>query len=500
MRNTPNRQVSKARLLEHSSNKVMDLVDYWIPTAPPFFRNIIYRLLYFPFLSIILLSILISILLYFSLNPFLSGFISILFSFIIIPISFFLVLIIYYIISRGYSVYDPDSIIERIPYKVSEHDSLIIVFDAKNKYSNITISDPADNIFELPHTIKEMLHTSSNDIHRMFILLHGGRENRPLVRLAELRHDSKTGSITLVTGNTSYTDFWFIHHFSDYALARRVSKESKSRLWSCGPRRSEDEKRCEQFVTTRSTLYPYLMDYYSRVAYQDIETSSGIRLRLASMRDGSFKTAPILPNGLGITGIVRLVDKENTSNDVLLLQRRSKGHVDSGRLQWSFAGLVGSFDDLFERRNYIRDYFHIQFNGPDLTLLDLCWEELQDEVLVPIGIADIVAHADNALSILPIALIFNAEKLFQPELVLEVKIAVNTNIFNTIYNTIPHLDDLYSQPDARFALLNTTDVSEPDRYQATINKISDVANNLNITPRYLFMMILELYRIHSEWD
>lgn len=499
MHRMPYKVKQRDHLLKHSSNKVLDLIDYWVPTAPRPFRSLLYNLLLFSYISIPLLTITIGVLLYLSFNPQLSSFIGIVFSFIILPLSLALVMIIYYLTARGYSIYKPENTIEHIPYKVSEYDSLIIPFKSTSKYSSITISDPTNNIYELPYTIKHMLYASSNDIHRIFLLLHGGRENRPLVRLTELKYNSEAGSITFITGNASYIDFWYVHHFADFAIARRVSKESKSRLWSCSSQRSKDKKLCEQFVTIRSTLYPYLMDYYSRLAFQDIETPSGIRLRVAHLQDGSFKTAPILPNGLGITGIVRLIDKENPSNDVLLLQRRSRGQVDRGRLQWSFAGLVGSFDDLFERRNYTRDHYHTRSDSSDLTLLDLCWEELQDEILVPIELDNVIHPIDSSFGVSPIALILNAEKLFQPELAVEVKIAIDPDVFQKLHGRFPMLDQVVSQPASRFALLNTADIGKPDEYSATISRINDITRTLNIKPRYLFSIILEMYRMHNEW-
>ena len=423
------------------SAKLRDALDFILFGAPYNFgkvQDILYSLvetlshpLILPFVAAIFIATL--LLLYFL------GFKVAITTMLVISFSYIFTYLFWVSLSYSHHSYrnPAQSLTPNIKYK----HSLILKFSKAE--INLDVKDITKGVYKMPNYLSSMLQLSLRDMNRYFVLTRGSRENRPLLTLRGIALVAKNDSaqINLKLGMSSYYDMWYTHYFADVILSRRISRASESSKWVCKTFYPEgrDRSACEEFVTLRNTLSPYLRWHFMN-SLSDLEPSSievldetvrGYILKSSNKNKPKWEVCfpDLLPNGLGVTGIVMLksADAEEpytqSKQGIFILQTREQNIQDPGLLQWSFAGLIGALDDIFERRNYYRDAGEVPNGGTFFSVFDFLWEEILDEVLMPLELQDLL-QKENAIEVRPIGIIINAEKLYQPELIVRVNINV----------------------------------------------------------------------------
>ena len=484
-----NDDAHKGKERETQESRRLDLIDYLVfgasydlGKAYSVVRLCSKNYYCFPLLAIMLLGVIIAFSL---LWPDLASSISYLF---FIPLLIATFIIVTWFITGGYSKYRMP--FYKLPAKVRYEDSFVI--NLRNVDINFRPLEHAISEYEVPNSLKSMLRTGAKNLEAHFVMATG-RENRPLITLRKLRFNG--GSLEIDWGVASFYDMWRTHYFADVILARRVSRSSESIKWACDVLYERNAKeKCEKLVTLRNVLSAYLNWYFnsrlqqpcfekSRLSLmQDKEEYAFMYTYATSAGDKSSKAAiafpEILPNGLGVTGVVILQEKSGEKK-IALLQLREDNALDPSKLQWSFAGIIGAFDDFLERKSLLADFSN------HFSLDDFMWEELYDEVLRPL---DIPKHTNYKVQAL--GLIINADKLYQPELIVSVRIPLEKSELTKITKTIQHWKQADAKSNLRYLNLNNqNDIKEFEQW---------ISTNKPHKMRYIFPIIWALAKIELE--
>lgn len=201
-----------------------------------------------------------------------------------------------------------------------------------------------------------------------FFLAHAGSLDIPKLTLCsiELLDD---GGVRLHLGVAAFKEFFFSHHFADYALSRSSSKDSGR----------------------RETLRSLFGDVYAR-CYESF------------FRRGSntLQFLKYTPNTMGVTGCVRVVCGKESA---YFLQRR--GHHESaarGVFHLSYAGTINAYPD------------YARLHEP-ITLDMLADDEFVDEFMeAEPGLFLAAREPELRVTHELVGLCANSQYLFQPEL------------------------------------------------------------------------------------
>lgn len=229
--------------------------------------------------------------------------------------------------------------------------------------------------------------------------LEAGTLNIPKCSLLSLRFDSERA--TLRIGSTSFYSVYYSHYFADYRLSRD----------------STDENTKTRTVSLR-TVFGASVDRFLR---SQIPEDSAV----GSLGSYELRPHPVLPSPLGVTGVCYFT---MPGGERVFIARHRGGNVinEAMRLDWSFSGLV-------EAHPFFRP------DGAHIRLDEFVGTEMTDELLMPLreyaqrlqgevgeGIVEPVNY--RALGV-----IFNGKYLFQPELVVLVKLAVSPGAIRAIH-------------------------------------------------------------------
>lgn len=223
-----------------------------------------------------------------------------------------------------------------------------------------------------------------------FYLVEAGSLDIPKLSLNTITVDSNLNKVKLELGSASFFDIFYTHYSPDLVLSSQSANESDS-------------------PTTLRTLF-------GKSIFQHYVAQAG---------NGSEETihcSSLLPNPLGVSGIVLLV--AGSSTFVLLRKRGSHEIAAKNRLEWSFAGLVEAVDWVHESK--------IDFEK-------FAKSELDDEV-----ISKVPALNRYNPKIEPLGFVFNPLYLYQPEVFVAVKFAVKDE----------EIDDLRHKLDGSFLVVS----------------------------------------------
>jgi len=214
---------------------------------------------------------------------------------------------------------------------------------------------------------------------RELFVIDAGALDVPKISLEEVRVDEKSGSISLSVTSVSFFDVYYTHYFADGVLtAADFREESKSPMTL----REMLGTDIEQFVKAQCERF---------------HTS------------GVLKLFHLMPNPLGVTGIVRV---KHNQQWMYLLRSRGRNVINQiGSVDWSFSGLVESHE--FLDRYYAGEKW--------LDLSQFVINELWDETFGGRISRDELFELIDDVS--AIGLVFNATYLFQPELIVLVNLS-----------------------------------------------------------------------------
>lgn len=210
-----------------------------------------------------------------------------------------------------------------------------------------------------------------------FFLAHAGSLDIPKLTLLSIEN-SENGCISLKLGTAAFKEFFFSHHFADYALSRSSSNDAGKK------------------DTLRTLFAPMYSD-----SYRLFFTKAANKLELLNYT----------PNTMGITGCVRVICGAKTA---YFLQRR--GHHESAArnvLHLSYAGTLNAFP------NYLR-------RDQPVTLDLLADDEFEDEFMSAQPGAILKQHgASGQHKHELVGICANSQYLFQPELFVLTTITVD---------------------------------------------------------------------------
>ena len=174
--------------------------------------------------------------------------------------------------------------------------------------AKVTIRFDRDDFYEVPKILATCL--NSMEIDRTdFYYVAAGSLDLPKLTLKELTIDATDGNVGMNLGSSSYYDIFYTHNSPDLVLSTQQATERF------------------QKVTIRELFGDSLSQYYRKEA---------LRLR----KDGHLTLSPLLPNPIGVSGIV--IGECNGRAWVLMRRRRNDEIAEKGMLEWSFAGLIES--------------------------------------------------------------------------------------------------------------------------------------------------------------
>ena len=475
------RKEAKKREVEAQEAKRFDLLDYFIFGAS-YEMKVIYKIVRYcvkfsiclPTLALLTLATIISV----SLKwPSLASAISYL---LLVPALIATFIVAVWVLTRGYTRYWVG--FYKLPTRIKYEDSLVI--DLTGLSIKFSLPSDKDYEYKMPNTLLTMIKSGIKDPEKHYVLV-SGRENRPLLTLRQL-HTYEENVLELKCGTSSFSDMFFTHYFADVVIARRVSRTSSAIKWACDVFYDTDEQeKCEKHVTLRNTLSAYLNWYYQSKLTEAGFKKQSLKISQAGDLINIYRCAKnkkfsgegpchislpkILPNGLGVTGVVQMQEKGGERR-ILLFQVREGNILDPRKLQWSFAGLIGAYDDFYERKSILSDYSDF------FSIEDFIWEELYDEVLRPLNIPKNVDFKAQA-----VALIINAEKLYQPELIVKVWFELGKAEFKRVEKNIEPWDRGRTKSNLLYLQLLESDIGKFNEWLFSEQNLRKV--------RYLFPII-----------
>lgn len=276
---------------------------------------------------------------------------------------------------------------------------------------NVRVTINPNAFFKFPELMETLLRWVNFD-KEDFFRTHYGALDIPKLRLEQISgHSNK--EITLSLGYCSFYDISFSHYFADFELSNSRTSDS-TRNFSL---RSLLKKDIERHYMTQ------------RFHASDLQVIS----------------SSLVPNHIGITGIVSITYKNSLGEDVeiYVLQVRNKTDAAAkGRLQWSFAGTIDALPEFY--------------SNSTPSLKQLVDTELFDELLNQ-NKWSFISKRQNSPDILErpfsllkegdfrykaIGLLFNPLYLYQPELF--VHVCVNTSNAETI-NCLEYFRETHSR-------------------------------------------------------
>lgn len=262
-------------------------------------------------------------------------------------------------------------------------DSLIFAFPPK---SAIEMRFNSSMHYAIPPILEACFRWSEFD-REEFYLVEAGPLDLPKMSLISIGVNPDSSAVIFNLGTSSYYDIFFTHYSSDLVL----SKQSAGERNDAGP------------ITLRGLLGQSAAKFYQR---QISEISAG----------RTFECLKILPNPLGISGIVLL--SASGATYVLLRKRGSHEIAAKNKLEWSFAGLVEAFEWLHDS---------------DVNINDFVRSELEDEIFSYFS-----CLRDLECSIDLLGLVVNPLYLYQPEIFATVQYDVDESCLSKVIDLSRH--------------------------------------------------------------
>tara|TARA_R110001592_G_scaffold347315_2_gene640777 strand:+ start:766 stop:2049 length:1284 start_codon:yes stop_codon:yes gene_type:complete len=249
---------------------------------------------------------------------------------------------------------------------------------------NITFSFDYKSYYTFPSILEASYKWIELDRDELF-LVEAGSLDIPKLTLKLLTYDKEKNSLLIELGVASFYDIFYTHYSPDLKLSSQSANQSS---FGNG--------------TTLRTLYESSILKYYEEANKSFDLS------------GQFLPISILPNPLGVSGIVIF----HTSDDTfVLLRRRGENEIlDRNRIEWAFAGLIEA-----------TDWVHTE----SIPFKDFAESELNDEVLKSLKMLE---GKESKLSTIGFAL--NPDCLYQPELFVTVEYNFNKEDFSTLGSQI----------------------------------------------------------------
>lgn len=238
--------------------------------------------------------------------------------------------------------------------------------------------------YEMPGTLKSLLSGMVTDRNQHIRMLRGP-VNRALVKLCSIniRHDknSTPKQIVMELGACSFRDAFFTHYFPDYEIVKGQTPN----------------------FTLRQEIGLLVKDHYG-----------GGGGKLIYSPNNPFGTFPLLPNHLGVTGIVEFVS-QNGKHWYVLQIKSNDDAADSKKLMWSFGAMVKMFPDLWSNPDS-RTLFEKEFDREIRN-----YEKFRN-----------LFHGCQERECKVLGLVFNALYLYQPEIIIKISYKADDKVANEL--------------------------------------------------------------------
>ncbi len=209
-------------------------------------------------------------------------------------------------------------------------------------------------------------------------------------------------SLNLSCSLTSFYNIIYTHYFPDYILSSSSSTDLKN----------------------KSTLRYYLHETLERLYSKEV------------LRSKKFELTELLPNPIGITGIISLQFSNVTY--YLLQVRHGTDAAAKDKVQWSFAGTIDFVPKFYK-------------NESDIKFKDLVIDELEDEIIHKHDIFTNLGKMNPSYKL--IGFVLNTLYLYQPEFFVHIS----------------------------YRYKNMQEVYEPKELKEFENKIKELAKNFQIS-------------------
>ncbi|MFP3977564.1 hypothetical protein [Marinobacter sp. KMM 10035] len=334
--------------------------------------------------------------------------------------------------------------------RIIEKDNLQIgtVVPINMNFSEVKVQFNRHDFYNQPREIETLLKWvdfNKDDYFRT----HYGSLDVPKFSIDGLSLES--GILKVNCSSTSFFDITFTHYFPDYPLS---SSDTTTKV---------NEK------TLRSLLSADIERHYASSEFSKV---------------GSMEFFDLLPNPIGITGIVEIAI-EGEDPLYILQARLSADAAAKDKIQHSFAGTIDLFPNLYRE---------------DVTLKDMVDTELFDEVVdQTIGNSVSLKELESDGGVLRenklLGLVINPLYLYQPEFFVRVKYTVPGT-----YRHLPLVLQLKQEAKV-FKTCLSKGKSLPKRkgnlYVCTRDCMDSLVDNDKISTRNLFPVGLNLLK-HSE--
>ena len=215
-----------------------------------------------------------------------------------------------------------------------------------------------------------------------YFRIHYGSLDVSKLTLNNFIYKKKDKSLNLSCSLTSFYNIIYTHYFPDYILSSSSSTDFKN----------------------KSTLR-----YYLRNTLEELYNKN-------TLENKNFKLTELLPNPIGITGIISLQFVKKTY--YLLQVRHGTDAAAKDKVQWSFAGTIDFVPKFYKDKS-------------DIKFKDLVIDELEDEIIHK---HDIFTGFDKMNpSYKLIGFVLNTLYLYQPEFF--VHVSYNYKNMQEVYET-----------------------------------------------------------------
>ncbi|WP_297214182.1 hypothetical protein [Thermodesulfovibrio sp.] len=199
-------------------------------------------------------------------------------------------------------------------------------------------------------------------------MIEAGNLDIPKLTLESI-NISNGNCLKLKVSSCSFFCIYYTHYFADYIFSSSSNMEN---------------------TKEENTLKNLIGRNVSKILLDNIVNFS---------KNKNFSLPSLLPNPLGITGIIQIGDK-------YIIRKRNKRVIsEMDTYDWSFSGLIDSHDFLYEYYSGIKV----------IDILKIIEKEIIDELNLPIKFENL---NDYIIGILPLGIVFNEKYLYQPELIL----------------------------------------------------------------------------------
>jgi hypothetical protein len=267
---------------------------------------------------------------------------------------------------------------------------------------NVSFSFDYERYYIFPGMLEASYKWLELDRDELF-LVEAGSLDIPKLTLKELHYNKEKNSLVIELGVASFYDIFYTHYSPDLKLSSQSANESST----------------NDFTSLRSLYENSILKYYE-------EANKNFSL------SGKFSPIALLPNPIGISGIVVI---NTSSNTFVLLRRRGENEIlDRNRIEWSFAGLIEA-----------TDWIHTK----SIPFKDFAESELNDEVTKKLTVLE-----DKISEISTIGFVLNPDCFYQPELFVTVECKLNDDSFSLLKKQIIKAPEFYlleiSELEAKF--------------------------------------------------